>query len=80
MRLIAACPAKIGEFVMKSKEFQIIIKKYIIFEKPCYSYTAQERTFGFLWRGRWKTLTPIEQSTYDKARALVKLDNYDDCS
>ena len=62
---------------MKTKEFQIIIKKYIIYGKPSYSYTAQERTFGFFWRGRWKTLTPREQSTYDKARALVNLDGYD---
>ena len=64
---------------MKGKEFQIIIKKYIIYGKPSYSYTAQVRKFGLFWRGKWKTLTPMEQSTYDKARTLVNLDGYDDC-
>lgn len=36
-----------------------------------YFYTAFVRRRGFLWRGRWKELTPIMQPSYDDALNLT---------
>ena len=54
---------------MKGREFQIIVTKD---NKGNYWYTAKIRSFGIFWRGFWKTLKPMFQPTYDKARALVE--------
>lgn len=35
-----------------------------------YWYTAEVRRLGFLWRGKWKELTPTMQPTYEDAVKL----------
>jgi len=50
------------------KEYQYIVKKF-----PTGTfYTAQYRRVYFLFRGRWKNLTPQWQPTYEDAEALVR--------
>jgi len=43
--------------------------RQIVVTKECESlwFTAQERRFGFLTRGKWVSLYPMKQPTYEKA-------------
>ncbi len=44
---------------------------YVIKLQDEYFYTAAIRKVGFLWRGKWKELTPMMQSNYEDAFNLA---------
>jgi len=57
---------------MKVFEEQIIVNAYKDYSR--YFYTAQVRRIGFLWRSRWRTITPTHQPTMREAQ--VQIDAY----
>lgn len=36
-----------------------------------YWYTAEARRLGFLWRGKWKEVSPALQPNYESAEKLL---------
>ena len=47
-------------------------KKIYVQKLGCrYWYTAEVRRLGFLWRGKWREVSPAMQATYEDAELLL---------